>query len=101
MNTRGTILVIDDEQNILRTLTIGLESVGFSVEGFLNPRDALDHVENGKYDVAFIDLMMQPIDGMQVLKEMRQKSPATTSVMITAHGSSDSAVDAAFFSQVA
>ena len=94
MNKRGTILVIDDEQNILRTLTIGLESVGFVVEGFLNPRDALDHVAIGKYDVAFIDLMMQPIDGMQVLKEMRQKSPATTSVMITAHGSIDSAVEA-------
>jgi len=94
MNPQRKVLVVDDEANILKTLTIGLEAAGFSVDGFLNPCDALDHVENGKYDIAFIDLMMQPIDGMQVLKEIRTKSPLTTSVMITAHGSIDSAVEA-------
>ncbi len=93
MTNRGKILVVDDEQNILKTLTIGLESAGFDVKGFLNPCDALDHLDDD-YDVAFIDLMMQPVDGMQVLREIRKKSPATTAVMITAHGSIDSAVEA-------
>jgi two-component system, NtrC family, response regulator AlgB len=94
MNTRGNVLVVDDEPNILKTLKIGLEAIGFTVEGFLNPLDVVDTIEDGKYDVAFIDLMMQPIDGMQVLKTLRQKSPITTCVIITAHGSIDSAVEA-------
>lgn len=94
MNERGIVLVVDDEPNILKTLKIGLEAINLKVEGFLNPVNALDSIEDGKYDIAFIDLMMQPIDGMQLLKDIRQKSPSTTSVIITAHGSIDSAVEA-------
>ena len=94
MSEKGSVLVVDDEPNILKTLTIGLEAVGFRVEGFGNPCDALERLEEGKYDIAFIDLMMEPIDGMQVLKEIRRRSPATTAVIITAHGSVESAVEA-------
>jgi NtrC-family two-component system response regulator AlgB len=94
MTKRGRILIVDDEPNILKTLTLGLEAIGFDVKGFANPLDALENVGETEYDIAFIDLMMTPIDGMKVLKEMRQKSPSTTSVIITAHGSIDSAVEA-------
>jgi two-component system, NtrC family, response regulator AlgB len=94
MTERGNVLVVDDEPNILKTLKIGLEAIGLRVNGFLNPLDAIDQVVQSKYDIAFIDLMMQPIDGMQVLKEIRQKSSSTTCVIITAHGSIDSAVEA-------
>ena len=94
MTEKGSVLVVDDEPNILKTLTIGLEAIGFRVEGFGNPCDALDRLEEGRYDIAFIDLKMEPIDGMQVLKEIRKRSPSTTSVILTAHGSIDSAVEA-------
>jgi two-component system, NtrC family, response regulator AlgB len=94
MTEKGKVLIVDDEQNILKTLSIGLEAVGFATSGFSDPREALDSVEEGNYDIAFIDLMMQPIDGMQVLKILREKSPSTTAVIITAHGSIDSAVEA-------
>jgi NtrC-family two-component system response regulator AlgB len=94
MMNRGYILVVDDEPNILKTLTLGLEAIGFRVDGFGNPLDALEVLHAKKYALAFIDLMMQPIDGMQVLKEMRLRSPETTPVLITAHGSIDSAVEA-------
>ncbi len=94
MSGKGTALVIDDEPNILKTLTIGLEAIGLSVEAFGNPCDALDRLEDGRYGIAFIDLMMEPVDGMHVLREIRQRSPATTCVIITAHGSVDSAVEA-------
>jgi len=94
MNTRGNVLVVDDEPNILKTVKIGLETIGLHVEIFLNPTDALDAVENGKYDIAFLDLMMQPLDGIQMVKAIAEKSPSTTCVIITAHGSIDSAVAA-------
>ncbi|MBI1804793.1 MAG: sigma-54-dependent Fis family transcriptional regulator [Ignavibacteriae bacterium] len=94
MTMRGRALVVDDEPNILKTLSIGLQAIGMDVESFGNPCDALDQFEDGKYDIAFIDLKMEPIDGMQVLKEIRLRSPITTCVILTAHGSIDSAVEA-------
>ena len=94
MTNRGTILIVDDEPNILKTLTIGLESNGFLVESFGNPLDALDKLQDTVYDLAFLDLRMGPIDGMQLLKEILVKSPETTCVIITAHGTIDSAVEA-------
>ncbi len=94
MSYRGTIIVIDDEPNILKTVTIGLQSSGFEVDGFLNPLKALEHLREKVYDLAFIDLMMQPMDGMTVLKELQRISPGTTAVIITAYGTVDSAVEA-------
>jgi len=94
MNERGTVLVVDDEPNILRTLTMGLEAIGFTVTGFSDPVKALEQADGAVFDLAFIDLMMQPIDGMEVLREIRRRSPSTTAVIITAHGSIDSAVEA-------
>ena len=94
MKTKGHVLVVDDEPNILRTLTIGLQAVGLDVDGFGNPHDALDHLTDTLYDLAFIDLKMEPIDGMQVLREIRRRSPSTTAVILTAHGTIDSAVEA-------
>ena len=94
MTDKPTVLVVDDEKNILKILRIGLEAIGLSVEAFGNPIDALDRLEPGRYDLAFIDLMMAPIDGMHVLREIKEKSPSTTAVIITAHGSIDSAVEA-------
>ena len=94
MTRRGSILVIDDEPNILKTIKIGLESIGFQVNGFTNPLDALENLSDRTYDVAFIDLMMQPVGGLQVLKEIHGRSPETTSVMISAYGTVDAAVEA-------
>ena len=94
MNSRGSIIIVDDEPNILKTLTIGLQSSGFEVDGYLNPIKALEHIDDKQFDIAFIDLMMQPMDGMTLLKEIRKKSPRTTAVIITAYGTIDNAVEA-------
>jgi NtrC-family two-component system response regulator AlgB len=94
MSDKPTVLVVDDEKNILKILRIGLEAIGLSVEAFGNPVDAIDSLEPGRYDLAFVDLMMAPVDGMEVLRQIRKKSPSTTAVIITAHGSIDSAVEA-------
>lgn len=94
MEPRGTIIVVDDEQNILRTLKIYLESVNFLVDAYLDPVEASVKLSEKEYDIAFFDLKMSPIDGMQLLKECKQKSPNTTVVIITAHGSIQSAVEA-------
>lgn len=94
MEEKTSVLLVDDEQNILKTVRIALEAGGFDVTAFLNPLDALDELRKESFAIAFYDLKMQPIDGMQLLKETRSMSPETTVVLMTAHGSIDSAVEA-------
>lgn len=94
MAPKATILLVDDEPNILKTVSIALESAGFLVTAFADPVEAMEAVRQNVFDLAFIDLKMQPIDGMEVLEGIRKISPDTTVVLMTAHGTIDSAVEA-------
>jgi two-component system, NtrC family, response regulator AlgB len=91
---RATVLLVDDELNILKTVRICLEAAGFDVTSVSDPREGLEALRTTTFDLAFFDLKMQPIDGMQLLRETRQVSPGTTVILMTAHGSIDSAVEA-------
>lgn len=94
MSYKASVLLVDDEPNILKTVAIGLESAGFQVTSFLNPLEALEALRSQSFDMAFYDLKMAPMDGMQLLQETRKMSPETTIVLMTAHGTIDSAVEA-------
>jgi len=95
MNKKSTkILLVDDEPTILKTLAICFEDLGFSVNKFLDPQEAANSVAGDNFDIAFIDLKMSPIDGLQLLEEIKSKSPHTTVIIITAHGSIESAIEA-------
>jgi NtrC-family two-component system response regulator AlgB len=91
---RASILLVDDEQNILHTVRIALEAADFDVAAFLNPLQAREALRDRYFDLALYDLKMQPIDGLALLKETRVASPLTTVMLMTAHGSIDTAVEA-------
>lgn len=91
---KASVLLVDDEQNILKTVSIALESSGFTVTPFLNPLQAVEAMRNEGFDIGLFDLKMQPMDGLQLLREARQLQPQMTIVLMTAHGSIDSAVEA-------
>ncbi len=91
---RPLVLVVDDEVNILKTIGISLDAIGFDCVQFSRPQDAVEALRTRRFDLAFVDLKMAPIDGMQVLDEIMTHSPTTTVVMMTAHGSIDSAIAA-------
>lgn len=91
---KGRILVIDDEVNILKTIEMSLTSHDYSPETFLNPVDGIKRAQEVYFDLAFIDLKMQPIGGIAVLEQLKNVSPETTVVLMTAHGSIESAVEA-------
>ncbi len=88
------VLVVDDETNILNTIGICLESIGLDVTLCPKPQDVLQLIQNNVFDIAFVDLKMSPMDGIEVLAELKQYSPRTTVIMMTAHGSVDTAVSA-------
>ena len=91
---RRSVLVVDDEKNILKTMGIFFESQGYDTHLCARPQEVLEVLQHHRMDLAFVDLMMTPMSGIEVLEEIRQHSPETTVVMITAHGSIETAVEA-------
>jgi two-component system, NtrC family, response regulator AtoC len=89
-----SVLVLDDEKNIVTVLKAILEKRDFAVDAFTDPREALDTLRRKKYDAAITDLYMPEIDGMAFLEEVKRLYPNLPVVMITAFGTVDSAVDA-------
>jgi len=96
---KGNLLIVDDEPNILKTLTISLRGAGYDVFGFENAEEALKEIDKDlfgtrKYEAAFIDLMMFPMNGITLMQELHRRIPDLTVVIITAHGTVETAVDA-------
>jgi NtrC-family two-component system response regulator AlgB len=88
------ILVVDDEPNILKTMGICFDASGFQARLIAKPQEVLEVIQREQFDLAFVDLRMAPLDGMEILAEIKKHSPETTVTMITAHGTIDSAVEA-------
>jgi len=91
---KASILLVDDEQNIQKTVRIALETNGFEVTAFLNPLQAVEAMKAERFDIGLFDLKMEPVDGIQLLREARVLAPEMTVVLMTAHGSIDTAVEA-------
>lgn len=95
METRSAkVLVVDDEPNILKTMGICFDASGFEARLLAKPQEVLEVIQRERFDLAFVDLKMAPLDGMEVLAEIKKHAPETTVTMITAHGSIDSAIEA-------
>ncbi len=92
-NPRPKVLVVDDETNILKTMGICFDAIGFQTRLISKPQEVLEVLRQERFDLAFVDLKMGPMDGMEILAEIKRHSPETTVVIITAHGSIDSAIE--------
>ncbi|HEY7715042.1 MAG TPA: response regulator [Candidatus Binatia bacterium] len=84
-----SILVVDDEENLLLLLDRILSKDGFTVELASNAYQALNLVEQKDFKVAILDIKMFPIDGLSLLSEIKKRSPSTHVVMITAYPTTD------------
>ena len=91
---KASILLVDDEQNILKTVGIALDATGYAVTPFLHPLKALEAMRNDHFDIGLFDLKMEPMSGIDLLRESRTLAPDMTVVLMTAHGSINSAVEA-------
>src|SRR5258707_13194945 len=93
-NSRGSVLVVDDEPDIRESLEILLSSEGYRVELAPNATEGLKRVESSTFDLILLDLMMPDKSGMQVLEELRGRDRETPIFLITAYGSAEVAVTA-------
>jgi two-component system, NtrC family, response regulator AlgB len=89
-----SILVIDDEPNIRKTLSIALEAEGHSVAAVANTRDALDEAGQRYFDLALVDLRLGTESGMELIPRLQALCPWIKCIVITAYASIDSAVEA-------
>jgi DNA-binding NtrC family response regulator len=88
------IMVVDDEETICIALAAWLAKEGYSVETAGSGQEALALMENKRCDLYLVDFKMPGMDGMQLLAEIKTRQPDATIIMITAHGSIQSAVEA-------
>jgi DNA-binding NtrC family response regulator len=88
------IMVIDDEKIVGDMAKLSLEQEGYVVETFLNAEPALKRLQEEKFDVVVTDYKMKGIDGMEVLKTVKDLYPATQVIMITAFANLDAAIEA-------
>ena len=87
------ILLADDEVSLTKALVHILEKNNFSAEAVYNGEDALVYLESGNYDAAILDVMMPQMDGIQVLKRIREKGITTPVLMLTAKSEIDDKVE--------
>jgi len=88
------ILVVDDERNIRKNLGLILETAGYQVDTASNGEEALGKSKEQHYAIAFVDLHMPKLEGLELLRYLRAFSPETAVVILTAYGSVARAVDA-------
>jgi two-component system, NtrC family, response regulator AlgB len=89
-----SILVVDDEVNIRKTLSYCLDNEGHTVIAVSNPADAVEEAKRRFFDLVFVDLKLGKEDGMDLISPLLSDSPWTKLVVITAHASIESAVEA-------
>src|SRR3954451_13653866 len=88
------VLIVDDEPNIRRTLRLTLESAGHSVDEAGSADEAVRLAAESEYEVALIDLRLGTDSGLDLLPTLLAQSPRLVAVIITAHASIDTAVEA-------
>lgn len=88
------ILVIDDEKSIRNTLKDILEYEKFEVQLAEDGFEGIEKASNERFDVILCDIKMPKMDGLEVLEKLLQQNPDNTVVMISGHGTIETAVDA-------
>lgn len=93
-NNMAKILIIDDDRSIRRTLRDILEYEGYKVEEAIDGLEGLTKIKEEHFDVVFCDIKMPKMDGMDVLTEAQKIKPDVPIIMISGHGTMETAVEA-------
>ena len=88
------LLIIDDEENIRRTRAVALEAIGYESTCVEDRAAALKQLENGRFDIAFLDLKLNGESGLDLLPELLEIDPRLEVVVFTAYASIETAVEA-------
>ncbi|HLE75605.1 MAG TPA: response regulator [Candidatus Bathyarchaeia archaeon] len=93
MPERARVLIIDDDENTLETLSDILQEKGYQTETAKNGKDAIAKAEKRFFNVALIDIKLPDMTGVEVLQVFGKMSPYTMNVMITGHATLQNAIE--------
>lgn len=88
------ILIVDDEKGLRRSTAIAFQLRGHQVEEAGTGKEALDFIQKDIFDLVITDLVMEDMNGLELLREIRALCPTSSVIMMTAYGSIDSAIAA-------
>lgn len=91
---RGKILIIEDEKSMREVLSILLEEESYSITAVSDGLEGIEEIKRNIFDLVITDIKMPRVDGFEVLKYTKEISPDTLVIMITAFGTTESAIEA-------
>ncbi|MEP7188166.1 MAG: response regulator, partial [Roseiflexaceae bacterium] len=94
MRQPATILVVDDERAVRMMLEAALRAQGYRVQSVGSGGAARDLLTGEEFDLVLLDLQLGDTDGIDILREIKEAWPATEVILLTAHGSINSAISA-------
>lgn len=94
MGTNHSILIIDDEPNLRRSLGLILQRAGYIVTTASNAAEAIHLLQAGAYDLTFLDIKLPDQNGIQLLPQIRELYPEMPILILTAHATLDTAIGA-------
>ena len=87
------VLLVDDEEEFVETLAQRLEVREFDVTTALNGADALERLEHEEVDLVILDLQMPGVDGIAVLRKIKELKPLIEVIMLTGHATVETAIE--------
>jgi DNA-binding NtrC family response regulator len=94
MPEKVSILIVDDDEDTLETLTDILQEKGFYTETAKTGKEALKKAEERFFNVVLLDIKLPDMTGIEVLQALNEKNKSTMSIMITANATVQNAIDA-------
>jgi CheY-like chemotaxis protein/glycine cleavage system H lipoate-binding protein len=94
MERKLNVLVVDDEQVVLDSIKKHLKKDAFDIHTALTAKIGLELLEEGNMDIVLTDLMMPEIDGLEFMKEVKDRQPHTPVIMITGYATINTALQA-------
>lgn len=79
------VLLVDDEKMVGDRLKPALTKLGYSVEALMDPQKALRRIDENEFDIIVTDIMMEDVDGIQILEAAMKKSHRTRVIVITGY----------------
>ena len=93
-NRKPSILIVDDDESICRTIGLILENEGYRTDSAFSGTEALEKLEETFYNAALLDIRLPDVEGPKLLKKLNARSPKTIAIMVTGYPQLENAIEA-------